>query len=234
MQTALLVRLKSVDPTGYDGWMGENGCWGCELDVINIERVLAPRRFDVTKLLTSTARADSILDGLTLAAKALNSGNTFVFYFYGHGGQKPDGNSDKADGQDETLVAYDREVIDNELNASWKKFKTGVRIVMLSDSCNSRTNYRNVRDVTTATPWMPIGHKSADSVRAQMIHIGGCRGGWTSSGHEGGGAFTQALCKVWNGGQFTGSYPEFYTFRVSKLNRREPSARGKRPDAVQF
>jgi hypothetical protein len=26
----------------------------------------------------------------------------------------------------------------------------------------------------------------------------------------------------------------FYTFRVSKLNRREPSARGKRLDAVQF
>jgi hypothetical protein len=25
-----------------------------------------------------------------------------------------------------------------------------------------------------------------------------------------------------------------YTFRVSKLNRREPSARGKLPDAVQF
>jgi hypothetical protein len=27
---------------------------------------------------------------------------------------------------------------------------------------------------------------------------------------------------------------ECYTFRVSKLNRPEPSARGKRPDAVQF
>ena len=44
---ALLVGLKSVDPGSYGGWDGVNGCWGCELDVDNIEGVLAPLNYDI-------------------------------------------------------------------------------------------------------------------------------------------------------------------------------------------
>ena len=210
MQSALLVGLKSVDPAQYGGWTGENGCWGCELDVANIELILSERRFGITPLLTPAATADAILDSLDNASKKFKSGDTFVFYFSGHGGQKPDQNSDEMDGQDETLVAYDREIIDDELNAIWQKFRKGVRIVMISDSCNSGTNYRDVRDVTTGTPWKPICDKASGSIRAEMIHMGGCRDGWTSSGYMGGGAFTQALCQVWNRGAFSGNYPEFH------------------------
>ncbi|MCA9103592.1 MAG: caspase family protein [Planctomycetales bacterium] len=210
MQSALLVGLKRVDAAQYHGWTGEAGCWGCELDVENIERILQSRSFDVKKLLTAKAKADAVLEGLREAARRLKSGDTFVFYFSGHGGQKPDENGDEFDGQDETLVAYDREIIDDELNTIWMRFNEGVRIVMLSDSCNSGTNYRNIRDVVVGTPWKPIEEEAADTMRAQMIHMGGCRDGWSLSGYQGGGAFTQALCKVWDGGAFFGNYPEFY------------------------
>jgi len=37
---------------------------------------------------------------------------------------------DKLDGQDETLVAFDREIIDDELSEKWMSFAEGVRIVV--------------------------------------------------------------------------------------------------------
>jgi len=43
-------------------------------------------------------------------------------------------------------VLYDRQLIDDELCAAWARFKSGVRIVMLSDSCHSGTVSRAMYD----------------------------------------------------------------------------------------
>lgn len=217
MLRSLLVGLKAVDPVAYGGWNGQNGCWGCELDVENIENILSPLNYDTSILKTNAASASAILSGLSDAAKKCQSGDMFVFYFSGHGGQQPDTSSDELDGKDETLVAYDREISDDELNSTWAKFKSGVRIFMLSDSCNSGTNYKMSRmDIADSTPMRLFSSGTErtkgirSTMRAQMIHYGGCRDGFTSTGYMGGGAFTQALCQIWNGGQFYGDYPAFY------------------------
>jgi hypothetical protein len=47
---------------------------------------------------------------------------------------------------------------------------------------------------------------TGDKINAQMIHFGGCRDGFTSSGYLGGGAFTMGLCNVWDNGKFNGNY----------------------------
>ena len=57
--------------------------------------------------------------------------------YSGHGGQVPDGDDEEADSSDETWVAFDRQIVDDELYELWGKFKPGVRIVVLSDSCHS-------------------------------------------------------------------------------------------------
>lgn len=217
MFRSLLVGLKSVDSSAYGGWDGQNGCWGCELDVDNVERILQTLNYKTSILKTHAASASSILSGLSDAAKKCQSGDMFVFYFSGHGGQQPDTSGDELDGKDETLVAYDREIIDDELNAIWPKFKSGVRIFMLSDSCNSGTNFKmSLMNIAHSTPMQLFSAKSEgkkgirSSMKAQMIHYGGCRDGFTSSGYMSGGAFTQALCQTWNNGQFSGDYPAFY------------------------
>ena len=46
-------------------------------------------------------------------------------------------------------------------------------------------------------------------MRAQLIHYGGCRDGFTSSGYRMGGAFTMALCDAWDNGKFEGNYKQF-------------------------
>ena len=54
---ALLVGLKRVDPNAYGGWTGESGCWGCELDVDNIDNILRPLGYEIETLKTEAATA---------------------------------------------------------------------------------------------------------------------------------------------------------------------------------
>lgn len=220
MLRSLLVGLKSVDPQAYGGWDGRSGCLGCELDVDNIARILDPLEYQSRVLKTKAATAKAVLGELEKAASQCEAGDLFLFYFSGHGGQNDDGDGEEEDGQDETLVVYDREIIDDEIDAVFRKFRAGVRIFMLSDSCNSGTNYRMLGiNVSRSTPIAMFTKKNraarharsaGSEMQAQLIHYGGCRDGATSAGYEDGGEFTKALCAVWNGGQFDGDYQTFY------------------------
>jgi hypothetical protein len=227
MNRALLVGLKSVDPSAYNGWDGTNGCYGCELDVDNVERIIQPLGYQSKILKTASANAAQILTSLELATQECAPGDTFVFYYSGHGGQQPDMTGDESDSQDETLVAYDREITDDELNEIWPHFRQGVKIFMLSDSCNSGTNYKmSLMNIATGTPikfFSSTKNKRAvrAAMKAQMIHYGGCRDGATSAGYQFGGAFTRALCDTWNGGDFIGDYKSFYSAIKSATSGQE-------------
>jgi len=206
---ALLVGLKSVDPTTYNGWDGTAGCWGCELDVDNIDRILNGVGYQTKVLKTADATRDRILSSLYRTADNLIAGDIFVFYYSGHGGQQPDANGDELDGQDETLVAYDREVIDDKIHAALTRFRIGVRIVMISDSCNSGSNYRGrvTIQMDEQAIFRPVARmpREEPDISAQLIHLGGCRDGFTSAGYQHGGAFTIALCEAWGNGSFDGN-----------------------------
>ena len=132
---SLHVGLNTVDPNHYDGWDGALAA--CEFDANDMESLAQSRGFETTKLLTGEATADAVLNGIESAAGELESGDIFFITYSGHGGQVPDGDDDEIDSSDETWVAHDRQIVDDELYELWGKFKPGVRIVVLSDSCHS-------------------------------------------------------------------------------------------------
>lgn len=214
---AILVGLKEVSPEAYGGWDGKNGCAGCELDVDNVAQILEPLGYEIQTLKTAEATKASILNALNAASRELEGGDTLVFYYAGHGGQQPDRNGDESDGHDETLIVYDGEIIDDQLNEIWCKFQPDVHIVMLSDSCNSGTNYRAMADVRTPTPIVPLDKRASKAMMAQMFHMGGCRDGFTSAGYQSGGEFTIGLVNVWSSGQFQGTYEDLYNTIVQGI-----------------
>ena len=227
---ALLVGLKSIDPCTYNGWDGRNGCWGCELDVDNIHRILKPKGYSISVLKTTEATSSNVLNGIRTAASKLKSGDIFVFYYSGHGSQQPDVNGDELDGHDETLVLYDRQITDDHLNEVWPEFSDGVRIVMVSDSCNSGNNYRGVRDVPSnmALPICLSGCLDGKNMNAQMIHYSGCREDQTAMGYVTGGAFTMAFCRALVHGGVT-NYPALYDQTCAWLR-----ANGNSPQEPQY
>ncbi len=112
-------------------------------------------------LLTKAATVAAVVDAIQAAAKKLAKGDLFLLTYSGHGGQVPDKNFDEVDRADETWVLYDRQLVDDELYTLYSKFKSGVRILVLSDSCHSGT-------VVRAAPWELQG----PAARLMPPHVG--------------------------------------------------------------
>ncbi|MFG3497306.1 caspase family protein [Streptomyces sp. NPDC047928] len=143
---SLHIGLDTVDPHRYDGWDGK--LLACENDARDMASLARDAGFADTVLLTRDGTVDNVTAELRAAAKRLESGDVLLLTYSGHGGQVPNetGPDDEPDDLDETLVLYDRQFLDDELNAELARFAPGVRILVLLDCCHSGSGIE-VRDV---------------------------------------------------------------------------------------
>jgi hypothetical protein len=142
------VGLNRVDPAHYNNWDG--ALTACESDANDMESLARSCGFESTKLLSQEATSEAIKGAIENAANELEPGDILFVSYSGHGGQVPDTNDEEeTDSSDETWLAYDRQIVDDELYALWTTFKPEVRIVVLSDSCHSGTVNR---DITAPVP----------------------------------------------------------------------------------
>jgi metacaspase-1 len=142
---SLHIGLNTVDPSHYDGWDGALSA--CEFDANDMQSIAEGRGFETNILLTKNGSADAVTAAIEAAAGQLDSGDFFFNTYSGHGGQVPDKNDEEEeDRSDETWVLYDRQLVDDELYALWAKFKPGVRIFVLSDSCHSGSVTKKIDD----------------------------------------------------------------------------------------
>ncbi len=236
---SLHIGLNLVDPAHYNGWNGALSA--CEYDAKDLAAIAKKQGFaESTILLTKQATAATVT-ALQDAAKKLAKGDVLLLTYSGHGGQVPDTNQDEADRMDETWVLYDRQLVDDELHALYAKFKSGVRIFVLSDSCHSGTVTRAIPPWEAAQPAnraMPatVGdqtyrknkklylgiqqtHQAAESlpVKATVLLISGCQDNQVSLDGARNGLFTETLRKVWNNGKFKYGYRRFRDTIVSKM-----------------
>jgi hypothetical protein len=231
---AVVVGLTRVDSASYNGCSMTSGCWGAEDDVDRIIRLVSPLRYLILSLKTDEATADAVLDHLRHAARMTRPGDLFLFYFAGHGQQRTDSSGDEDDGFDELLLAYDRPLDDDELDETWRSFPEGVRILAISDSCHSGTNFKfpggwkrfPVRPPSAPRPFLP-------PMKASMIHIGAARDEELASAYRGGGAFTIALCAALSP-NFQGGYRDLVRAVSQKLPSQHPRLELYGPGAEEF
>lgn len=146
---SLHIGLNAVSGAAYGGWTGPLAA--CEFDANDMAAIAKSRAMSPTLLLTKKATRANVLAGLRGAAKTLKAGDLFFISYSGHGGQVPDVSGDEADKQDETWCLYDGQLIDDELYYELSQFASGVRVLVLSDSCHSGTVTR-AAPVPTTTP----------------------------------------------------------------------------------
>lgn len=147
---SLHAGLNAVSGAAYEGWTGELGA--CEFDAKDMASLATAQGMKPTLLLTKKATRANLLAGMRAAAKTLGAGDLFFLTYSGHGGQVPDVSGDEADKRDETWCLYDGQLIDDELYFELSRFATGVRILVLSDSCHSGTVVRAGPPMPGATP----------------------------------------------------------------------------------
>jgi hypothetical protein len=96
--------------------------------------------FETTMLLGADATHEGVTNAIASATQSLQSEDIFLLTYSGHGSQIDDETHDEdEDGKDETLVLFDRNMLDDELFELWGRFRPAVRILFISDSCHSGT-----------------------------------------------------------------------------------------------
>jgi hypothetical protein len=245
---SLHIGLNSVNPIHYAGWSGDLNA--CEADADDMAAISKnTRAFASTKkLLTRNATRKNVVNAFTDYSRKAKSGDFIFLTYSGHGGQLPDKNHEEDDGQDETWCLYDSELIDDELYSLFGKFKAGVRIFVLSDSCHSGSVTRGA--LSRSAPALEFSRrrcmppdvalktyranktfydklllkpaekeKQLASVKASVLLISGCQDNQESSDGDFNGLFTSKLLSVWNEGKFKGNYQDFHKRILQQMPR---------------
>lgn len=136
---------------------------GCVNDAEEWSAELAKRGFAVTTLLDAKATKAAMVAAFNKLIGGAAKGDSLVITFSGHGTYMPDDGDDEVDGLDEALCPHDIQtgggaLGDDEIRTLFAAMKTGVRLLIISDSCHSGT-------VTRAAPVDP----DADAPRARFM-----------------------------------------------------------------
>jgi metacaspase-1 len=190
-----------------------------------------------TVLEDKNATSDNLSKYLDDFALSAICGDTIFISYSGHGTQVEDIDGDEGhteeDNLDEALVLWDRLWIDDEFAVYWRKFKPGVRIFMITDSCfngsvsrlflngrrgiprglnklkmlnlkSFRSNYKTVKTLNS---------KNRDNPLCSIIHIAACKDDQVADDGEindQNGVFTAQVKKIFNNGTFSGNYYNFF------------------------
>lgn len=165
---ALHLGLNSVGGAAYGGWTGPLAA--CEFDANDMAAIARASGMKPTVLLTKKGTRANALAAIRAAAKALKSGDLFFLSYSGHGGQVPDVSGEEADKKDETWCLFDGQLIDDELYFELSKFKAGVRILVLSDSCHSGTVTRAAPPPSATSTQRPKLMPDAVAMRVYREH----------------------------------------------------------------
>lgn len=235
---SLHIGLNKIDPSHYGGTYPLVACINDAKDMMKIAK---QKGFDESYILPNEKGTyEMVVQHIKDAAKKLKKGDFFFITYSGHGAFVPDNDKDEKDGNDETWCLYNRMIIDDELAYYWSKFKSGVRILMLSDSCHSGTVSRTMKADGTFEDPVPdeknrlvkegpaiykkfkslYNNSLSDSaknlgrtgkINATVILLSGCQDNQASLDGDKNGLFTEKLLKVYNKGKFNGNYAGLLT-----------------------
>ena len=153
---SLHIGVNEVDPAHYAGWNGPLKL--CEADAALMSRIATERGFEPRLLTTRDATRGAVTAAIGAMATRLVAGDFCLVTYAGHGGQVGDVNGDEEDLKDETWCLWDGQLLDDELAMLWSGFAPGVRILLLSDSCNSGSIAKGEGDAAEAQgPRAPDG-----------------------------------------------------------------------------
>jgi len=127
-----------------------NDLKGCVNDANDWSAELGRRGFAVAKMLDGQATKAAMISAIRDLISTAHNGDTLLFTYSGHGTWVPDSSGDEPDGRDEALCPYDigtkGPLLDDEIGILFRSAGTGVRILLISDSCHSGSVIRGRED----------------------------------------------------------------------------------------
>jgi len=184
--------LTKVDPRAYKGWPGK--CPGCDIDAWIMQCLITSYDNPCSAIYNEQATLPGIIAAADQALNRLATDGLLFLSISGHGSHTRDLNSDEISGQDQQLCLWNTRLTDDDVWLLLNRIRTkrpDVRILMISDTCHSGSNYRGERPLALA-PGLSK-RASTGSAEPNLLHFGGCSDSSYSYGSSQGGVFTTAL-----------------------------------------
>jgi hypothetical protein len=148
-----------------------------------------------TLLLGAAATRARVCSNLREAAAECRSGDLFMLTFSGHGGRRPCAGTVPPGGLRGAWVLFDGSLDDAEMHAALTAFQPGVRVLVISDSCNGG---------------VPAESGDAANVLASVLVLSACRVDQYADAAGLPGHFTTALLRAWRRDRIVADYRAFY------------------------
>lgn len=176
---------------GMENSQFAGACPGAEYDCKRMTKLFKQYSTNVNSFISAQATYSNVKAAMTRAA--LNA-DLFIFYYSGHGGAVKTGNKQEADGQDEFLCFWDREMMDDEVWSIISKAKG--RVVLMFDACHSQTMFKvpSFRRFVTFS----ATHTETSTDGKRILVMSGCPDDTYSYGDVEGGKFTNTFLKYFN------------------------------------
>jgi hypothetical protein len=231
---SLHIGINGVDKDHYSGWDGR--LQGCENDALFYHQLAQKEGCKLSKVLLTSDRSNlpdvkNVLGFLDHSIQELNEGDNLIITYSGHGGIIEDKNYDEDDFQDETWCLYDRQLLDDELFARFSRFKAGVNIFVISDSCHSGSvtkgecetvqeqrakrfvpreqlfeTFRANRNIYEPLMRLPLVRD--EDLAAGVLQLGACQDDEYAMEDGNNGLFTKTIMKILERNGDIGSYQE--------------------------
>ncbi|GEM_PF-1560988 len=142
----LTIGMQHIDAkayqTRYKKTFSDDATSGVPNDIEKMKKIAQRNGHDHIELTDKEATVTAIKNTIETIAKKVRNGDTFIFYFSGHGDVLPDKNGDEKTGFDQALVAYDDFLVDDEIYELLNKYFKKTNNVMIVDACHSSTTYK--------------------------------------------------------------------------------------------
>jgi hypothetical protein len=199
---------------------------GAERDARSMAQLAEAQAFDRRVVLVGEeATIEAVRRELARAAGRLRPGDTFLFTFAGYGGAVPEltcGTNAVGGGSVRSMCLYDQQLLVPLLEADLARFRSGVRIVLVNDSCRctlddgEAVHGADVRALPPATAaaiyrrhllaydaWQAEARAAIRGTPpSPAVALEAGRDGDTAREDAYHGRFTSALLTVWNGGRY--------------------------------
>lgn len=234
--------LNKLDAAHYTGWPL---LFLCENDARDMAGIASANGFHSNLFLSQQATSARLLGVLRNQADQLVMGDRLILTFAGHGSLLPDTSQDEPDGLDEAWCCYDRIVRDDEIFYALSRFRAGVKVLVVADSCYSGSSIRfgsSERALTQVARHRYYQNSAARTVlnmhrslydaarfvtpritlndlRCSAILLSACQDNQVALEDGQNGLFTATLKRVWSGGRFAGTYRDF----IARIRAQMPS-----------
>lgn len=155
MKKALLIGIGPGYPDPYKIYSPPN-------DINNWKNTLKNKRgfTSISTLLESSATRANILYYMTTFVNSLQSGDSGVILFCGHGSNIQDLNGDEPDGRDECFVSVDmRAVTDDEIGSILSLAVPNIKLDVVLDCCYAGTGTRSILIKPEGAPKIDVNTK---------------------------------------------------------------------------